>query len=195
MKVLLDAGHGIDTAGKRSPDGSLREYLWNRQVAGQVASLLSAEGYDVEMVVTETEDIPLKTRAKRVNDVCKKIGASNALLLSIHANAAGNGAWMNAQGWCCYTTKGTTKSDKAAECMYSAFEAEFKDRKIRKDLSDGDRDWEQDFYIIKNTSCPAVLLENFFYDNKEECEWLLREDTKARIAEAIVQGVKLYTKP
>ena len=195
MKVLLDAGHGIDTAGKRSPDGSLREYLWNRQVAGQVASLLSAEGYDVEMVVTETEDIPLKTRAKRVNDICKKIGAGNALLLSIHANAAGNGAWMNAQGWCCYTTKGITKSDKAAECMYSAFEAEFKDRKMRKDPSDGDRDWEQDFYIIKNTSCPAVLLENFFYDNKEECEWLLREDTKARIAKAIVQGLKLYTKP
>lgn len=192
MKVLLDAGHGIDTAGKRSPDGSFREYLWNRQVAEHVFSILSAEGYDVDMVVTETNDIPLKTRVRRVNDVCNKLGSDNVLLLSIHANAAGNGTWMSAQGWCCFTTKGVTKSDKAAECMYTAFEAEFKDRKIRRDLSDGDKDWEEDFYIIKRTSCPAVLLENFFYDNKEECAWLLREDTKVRVAEAIVQGVKLY---
>ena len=192
MKILIDAGHGIDTAGKRSPDSSFREYLFNRQVAEQVYSILSAEGYDVEMVVTEIEDIPLKERVKRVNNICNKVGAGNALLLSIHANAAGNGQWMSAQGWCCFTTKGVTKSDKAAECMYTAFEQEFKERKFRKDLSDGDKDWEQDFYIIKHASCPAVLLENFFYDNKEECQWLLREDTRIRISEAIVQGVKLY---
>ena len=33
MKILIDAGHGIDTPGKRSPDGSFREYLWNREIA------------------------------------------------------------------------------------------------------------------------------------------------------------------
>ena len=194
MKILLDAGHGIDTPGKRSPDGAFREYLWNREVAELTYTFLEEHGYDVDMVVTETNDIPLKTRVRRVNEVCNLHGSANVLLISIHANAAGNGEdWMNAQGWSAYTTKGMTESDRVASCMYSAFEEEFKDRKIRRDLSDGDSDWEEDFYIIKKTSCPAVLLENFFYDNKEECQWMLQQFNKVRIAGAIYEGVKLWS--
>lgn len=193
MRILLDAGHGIDTLGKRSPDGAFREYLWNREIAELTFALLEEHGYDVDMVVTETNDIPLKTRVRRINEVCSLHGSQNVLLLSIHANAAGNGAtWMNAKGWSCYTTKGVTKSDRVASCLYDAFEEEFKDRTIRRDLSDGDPDWEEDFYIIKKTSCPAVLLENFFYDNKEECSFLLMEQTKTRIAKAILKGVQYY---
>lgn len=194
MKILLDAGHGIDTPGKRSPDGAFREYLWNREIAELTFALLEEHGFDVDMVVTETNDIPLKTRVRRVNEVCNLHGSANVLLISIHANAAGNGEdWMNAKGWSAYTTKGVTESDRVASCMYSAFEEEFKDRKIRRDLSDGDPDWEEDFYIIKKTSCPAVLLENFFYDNKEECQWLLQDVNKERIAMAIYNGVRLWS--
>lgn len=193
MRILLDAGHGIDTLGKRSPDGAFLEYKWNREVAELAYALLEEHGFDVDFVVTETNDIPLKTRVRRVNEVCNLHGSQNVLLLSIHSNAAGMGAtWMNAKGWSCYTTKGMTKSDKVASCLYDAFEEEFKDRTIRRDLSDGDPDWEEDFYIIKKTSCPAVLLENFFYDNKEECSFLLMEQTKKRIAKAILKGVQYY---
>jgi N-acetylmuramoyl-L-alanine amidase len=193
MRILLDAGHGIDTPGKRSPDGVFREYLWNREIAEMVFNLLEEGGFDVDYVVTETNDIALKTRVRRVNEVCNLIGSHNVLLLSIHSNAAGNGKdWMNAQGWSAYTCKGNTRSDIAAKCLYDAFEEEFTDRKIRKDMSDGDPDWEEDFYIIKKTSCPAVLLENFFYDNKEECQWLLQPENKERIAEAIVNGIRYY---
>ena len=193
MKILIDAGHGIDTPGKRSPDGSFREYLWNREIADLVLEDLSIDGYDVGLVVSETNDIPLITRVNRINTVCNQLGTDNVILVSIHSNAAGNGKdWMNAQGWSAYTTKGSTRSDLAAKCLYDAFEEEFKDRKIRRDLSDGDPDWEEDFYIIKKTSCPAVLLENFFYDNKEECQWLLQDLTKKRIAKAILKGVQYY---
>ena len=193
MRILLDAGHGIDTLGKRSPDGAFLEYKWNREVAELAYALLEEHGFDVDFVVTETNDIPLKTRVRRVNEVCNLHGSQNVLLLSIHSNAAGMGTtWMNAKGWSCYTTKGVTKSDRVASCLYDAFEEEFKDRTIRRDLSDGDPDWEEDFYIIKKTSCPAVLLENFFYDNKEECTFLLMEQTKRRIAKAILKGVQYY---
>jgi N-acetylmuramoyl-L-alanine amidase len=193
MRILIDAGHGIDTPGKRSPDGSFLEYLWNREIAEMLYDLLVEYGFDVDMVVTETNDIPLKTRVRRVNEVCSLHGAHNVLLLSIHSNAAGNGEkWMSAQGWECYTTQGNTRSDIAAKCLYDAFEEEFKDRRIRRDVSDGDPDKESDFYIIKRTSCPAVLLENFFYDNLEECRWLQEDVTKRRIARAILHGIQYY---
>lgn len=195
MKVLIDPGHGVETPGKRSPNGQFLEYLWNRQVADLILSGLLAYEIDADLVVTETNDISLRNRVNRVNTICNRIGAGNVLLLSIHSNACGNGKeWKNAKGWSCYTTKGKTKSDLLAECLYDAFEEEFPDRKIRKDMSDGDRDWEENFYIIQKSRCPAVLLENFFYDNKEECEWLLQDVTKVRIATATLNGILKYLK-
>ena len=195
MKILIDPGHGIDTPGKRSPDGLFLEYLWNRQVADLILEGLVSAGVDASLVVTETNDVSLRNRVNRVNTICNRVGASNVLLVSVHANAAGNGsAWMNARGWSCYTSKGKTKSDQVAECLYDAFEEEFQDRKIRKDMSDGDRDWEENFYVLQKSKCPAVLLENFFYDNREECAWMLQEETKRRIASAAVKGIIKYIK-
>ena len=195
MKILIDAGHGIDTPGKRSPDGLFREYLWNRQVADLILEGFLSAGVDASLVVTETNDVSLRNRVNRVNTICNKVGASNVILVSIHANAMGNGIeWMNAKGWSCYTSKGSTKSDQIAECLYDAFEEEFQDRKIRKDMSDGDRDWEENFYVLQKSKCPAVLLENFFYDNREECAWMLQEKTKKRIASAAVKGIIKYIK-
>ena len=195
MKILIDPGHGIDTPGKRSPDALFREYLWNRQVADLILEGLVSAGVDASLVVTETNDVTLRNRVNRVNTICNRVGASNVLLVSVHANAAGNGsAWMNAKGWSCYTSKGKTKSDQVAECLYDAFEAEFPERKIRKDMSDGDRDWEENFYVLQKSKCPAVLLENFYYDNREECAWMLQEETKRRIASAAVKGIIKYIK-
>ena len=195
MKILIDAGHGIETPGKRSPDGTFREYLWNRQIADIILEDLGSEGYNVSLVVTETNDIPLITRVNRINAVCNKYGKDDVILVSIHSNAAGNGKdWMNATGWSCYTTKGETKSDILAEMLYDSFERAFPNRRIRKDVQDGDRDWEENFYIIQKSKCPAVLIENFFYDNKEECHWLMQESVKVRIAMAIEQAIKDYVR-
>lgn len=193
MRVLIDNGHGIDTPGKRSPDGRFREYLWNRWIASDVVAALLADGFDASLLVPETNDIALSTRVRRANKACTEVGAGNVLLVSIHANAAGDGSrWMSAQGWSAYTSPGKTKADAAAECFYDAFEAAFPDRRIRRDYSDGDRDWEANFTILKNTKCPAVLLENFFYDNRDECAWLLSVYTRRRIVTAICDGVKRY---
>lgn len=193
MLILIDPGHGIDTPGKRSPDGKFLEYLWNRQIADLLLDRFMIMGIDASLVVTETNDISLATRVQRVNRICSKVGASNVILLSIHSNAAGDGSkWMSAQGWSCYTSKGETKSDVIAECLYDSFETEFAEKKIRKDMSDGDRDWEENFYVLAKSKCPAVLLENFFYDNRDECAWLLKDETKERIADAIVKGIVKY---
>jgi len=193
MRIILDAGHGKDTPGKRSPNGQFREYLFNRQITALVAGMLKDIGIPFSLVVRDDYDTPLPERANRVNEMCDTYG--DCILVSIHANASGNGSdWGRATGWSCYTTKGQNESDVVAECMYDAFEQAFPDKRIRKDGSDGDRDWEENFYILRKTKCPAVLLENFFYDTKSECDWLLTEGARVRIAEAIVAGIVRYLK-
>jgi N-acetylmuramoyl-L-alanine amidase len=194
MKILIDNGHGEDTKGKRSPDGRLLEYSYTREIAEYVVNKLKELGYDAERVVTETKDISLSERVKRVNKHCDKIGAKNVVFVSIHCNAASNGKWINARGWSAYTTKGTTNSDKLAECIYNEAEKQFDGLKIRTNKKDGDKDFEENFTVIYGTKCPSVLTENFFMDNKEDVEYLLSEEGKNAIVNTHVYGIINYIK-
>lgn len=120
MKILIDNGHGSNTSGKCSPDKSLREYAYAREIAGMVVDSLKAKGYDAERLVPETTDVSLAERARRTNEWCGKLGSKNVILVSIHCNAAGNGSWMKAGGWCAYTSPGQTKADALATDLYYA---------------------------------------------------------------------------
>ena len=192
MKILIDNGHGIDTPGKRSPDGSFREYKYTREIAKDIVKRLTELGYDASLLVPETEDISLKERVNRVNNICRKFGTSDVILISIHNNAAGNGEWMKARGWSCYTSEGRTESDIIATFLYASAEECFVGHNLRKELTDGDVDWEAGFYILKKTLCPAVLTENFFMDNKDDCEYLLSNEGKEAIIACHVKGIIDY---
>ncbi len=192
MKILIDNGHGENTIGKRSPDGLFREYKYAREIAESIERELKTKGYDAERIVKETIDITLEERVRRVNEVCERLGASNVVLISIHCNAAGNGDWKNARGWSAYTSKGKTKSDELATMLYGEAVHNFTGQTIRKDFSDGDPDWEESFYILKKTKCPAVLTENFFMDNKQDVSYLLSFEGRTQIVKTHVDAIIKY---
>lgn len=178
------------TPGKRSPDGQFREAFYNREIARRVVLELLDRGYDAELLVPEDEDISMAERVRRTNRHCMLLGKKNVVLVSIHVNAAGDGSkWLNATGWSCYTCKGETASDKLAECMYDSATKYLPNKRIRSELSDGDRDWEKDFYILKHSWCPAILSENFFMDNKSDIEFLISKVGKQAIADLHVEGI------
>lgn len=193
MKILIDNGHGIDTPGKRSPDGKFREYQYTREIARKIVKELSADGFDAELLVPEEYDIPLKERARRVNSFCNTLGASNVVLISIHNNAFKDSKeWQSPRGWSCYTTKGKTLSDQLAAILYDEAVTILDGHRIRMEMSDGDADWEEDFYILKKTLCTAVLTENFFIDNKEDVAFLLSENGRNAIVRTHVNSIKKY---
>ena len=193
MKILLDNGHGIDTPGKRSPDRHFREYAYNRYLAFRIQEQLLALGLDVQLLVTEREDVSLQERCRRVNTICQQLGSDQVLLISLHVNAAGNGKeWLNARGWCCFTTVGKTEADALATCLYEAAQAQLPGQRIRKDTADGDPDLEQDFYILRHTSCPAVLTENLFMDNQDDVAFLESAEGSQAIVDLHVEGIRHY---
>ena len=208
MVILIDNGHGVDTeknGSKCSPllkgsnlsiseefisGGRFREWKYTRVVANQVVDILVSMGYDARILVPEEQDISLSERIRRVNTICNKEGAKNVLLISVHANAVGDASqWMSGKGWEAYTTRGKTKSDDLATCLYNRADSNIKGRKIREDWTDGDRDKEADFYIIKKSKCPAVLTENFFYDNKDDLEYLTSEIGVHNVVRLHVEGI------
>lgn len=195
LKILIDNGHGVETLGKRSPDGNFREYLYNREIAGAVVDHLKYRGYDAELLVPEVNDVSLNERCRRVNEICHKTGHKNLILVSVHVNAAGNGAeWMNARGWCCYTSKGNTAADSLATSICEAAVKYLPGHKMRFDHTDGDPDQERDFLILRNTTCPAVLTENLFMDNKEDVAFLKSDEGRKAIISLHVEGICNYLK-
>ena len=190
MKIFIDNGHGLMTAGKRSPDGQFRESFYNREIARRVVSNLRDRGLDAELLVPEDDDISLAERVRRVNAACFLLGKQNVILVSIHVNAAGNGTkWLNATGWSVYTCKGQTESDKLAECLCQAAIKNFPGRRIRTDMSDGDMDWEEGFYILRKSLCVAVLTENFFMDSISDLEYLQSRAGKQAVVTTHVEGI------
>ena len=150
---------------------------------------LRKNGIDAERIVKEEIDVPLAERCRRANEY----KASEAILVSIHCNAAGNGSdWMSARGWEAWTSVGKTKADKLATCLYEDAEHCLPGMKMRKDMADGDLDKESQFYILRHTNCPAVLTENLFQDNREDVEFLLSEEGKRAIVSLHVWGIMKY---
>ena len=188
MIILIDNGHGSNTAGKCSPDGKHREYLWARQFAERLEKALKARGMNAQRIVTEERDISIKERCRRVNLVCKEFGKANVLLVSIHNNAAGSdGKWHDARGWSAHVSlNASTKSKQLATRIAEAVEA--RGFKMRKPLPKQPY-WPQNLGICRDTNCPAVLTENFFQDNREDVTMLQDAAVVQTLVEAHADGI------
>jgi len=187
---LLDNGHGglingvYQTDGKRSPvwsDGSqLFEGEFNRSIVARLVELMTAAGIPYSVIAPEYEDIPLVERVRRANTW----GSKGCAYLSIHANAGGG------SGYEIFTSKGETKSDRLADIFFAEFAKECPEGKMRTDTVDGDVDKEANFYVLKNTSMPAILTENFFMDTERDCRILLSPEGRDRIALAHFNAIE-----
>lgn len=187
--VILDNGHGKETAGKCSPvwaDGSqLFEYEFNRDIVRRIAEKLEAENIPYRILVPEENDIGLSERARRANAIAKENGGK-AYVLSIHANAGGG------TGWEVWTSPGQTAADKIATVFFEEAGREFTPDgwRMRADYSDGDPDKEANFTILIKTTCPAILTENFFMDTEKDCRFIMSDAGRERIANMHVAAIK-----
>lgn len=192
-KWLIDAGHGglkngvyVTAPAKmhRFGDGmEVHEGVINRKIASKLVVLLQAEGIDFGLVYDEIEDTPLKYRVEIADRLQEKYG--NCIYLSIHSNAGGG------KGFEVFTSVGQTKSDKVAHFFCEQYQKDFPNFAFRADHSDGDHDKEAEFYVLRKTDCPAVLVENLFFDNRLEAEFLISDVGQQLIAECLFKAIKM----
>lgn len=196
--IILGTAHLKSTPGKCSPDKRLREYEYSRKLCKAIKQALLEKGYTVYIDI-EADDLKMTSsqelsyRCKIVNNLQKK--HKNCIYISIHVNAAGaDGTWHSATGWEAYTSIGVTSADRLATCLYDSAKKNLVNKKLRTDYSDGDPDKEANFYVLKYTSCPAVLTENLFQDNKQDVEYLLSEEGFNAIVKTHVEGILQFDK-
>ncbi|HLO12113.1 MAG TPA: N-acetylmuramoyl-L-alanine amidase [Pseudoneobacillus sp.] len=175
MKIMLDAGHGYNTPGKRSPDG-LKEYEFTRAVANYARTLLNTyQNVTVYFSHSDERDVPLKERTDKANQL------NVDLFMSIHANAFGSN-WNDANGIETYVY--VTKPQKAFELA----------QKIQRNLitSTGLKNRgvkTADFHVLRESHMDAVLTELGFYTNPEEIKLIRTESYRKKCAEAIVKAI------
>jgi len=141
----------------------------------------------VNLVDTQ-EDISLADRVKTANQIAKS-SPQKCIYVSVHANGFDQ---ESANGWSVYTSIGETKSDNIATILFEKALREFPGEYMRKDTySDGDVDKEANFYVLIHTSMPAILSENFFMTNYDNChKYLLSEEGRDRIAKVHFQMIQ-----
>ena len=194
VKIALDAGHGMNTPGKRClkslDKAETREWTLNNRVANYVEDLLKGfEGVEVLRIDDRTgkTDVPLATRTRKANEFKADI------FISIHHNAGINGGAGG--GITVYRYPNSSK-------MTKAMQKRLYDLLIKHTGLKGNRAsplGEANFHVLRETKMAAVLIENGFMDSRTDVPIIL-SDTHARktadgIVEFVVEHFKLKKKP
>lgn len=178
MKITLDAGHGNNTPGKRTPDDSMREFHFNNAVANYARELLlKYENVIVDFAHDPSGkvDIALIARTNTANS--KK----SDVYVSIHANAYGSN-WNDANGIEAFvhTTASAVSKNLATLIQSKLIKAtSLKNRGVKS----------ADFHVLRETNMPAVLVECGFMTNRDEAALLMSDDYRRLCAKAIAEAL------
>lgn len=191
--LLFDFGHGTRkyTKGKRSPDATLFEGEWNREVGMMIVNGLRELGVDCRVIVPEEEDILLQKRCDRANKIIKDNPTKKCRYISIHINAAPGEGWNDsASGASIYVCKNpSAESVKMAQCYYDMVER-FNLKGNRSVPSD--HVWKANYKVLVGTNCPAMLSENLFMTNHKEVEFLKSQKGKETLANLHIAALCKY---
>lgn len=179
IKIGLDAGHGLYTAGKQTPDG-IKEWTLNDRVRDKVVALLA--DYDCEFIHVDNNEG--KVDESLSSRVAKYLSAGVEVFVSHHHNAF-TGTWNEATGVEVWVDRNATADDmRLAECIYKRL-VEYtglKGRGIKK----------EDFTVINQNKIPAVLIEGGFMDSSIDYKIITSDEGQTAYARAVAEGLIEY---
>jgi N-acetylmuramoyl-L-alanine amidase len=184
--IALDDGHGMETAGKRTPyipslGRQIKENEFNRAVVKFLDQELKRCGFRTLLVAPTDVDTPLKERTDKAN----KAGVD--AYISIHYNAFdGTFAGKNPEGFQAHVYLGHSNKEagKLAKCILKHLAGGTK--QVNRGL------FESNFHVLRETHMPAVLLELGFMDNKREALLMIDTNFQKECAREIAQGICEY---
>lgn len=164
MKIAINPGHTIEGKGTGAM-GFVSETGENRRISKRVISILRARGHEVTDCTIDKSSNDLQDAVKKAND------ANVDMFCSIHLNSGGG----NGTETYVYKLGGNAEqlARKVNENVVKS--CSFTNRGVK----------EANFYVLKHTKAPAILLEVCFVDSKEDCKKLNVENIAIAIANAI----------
>jgi N-acetylmuramoyl-L-alanine amidase len=182
MRVALDAGHGLNTAGKRTPDNE-REWSFNNKVVRAITERLN-DYEDVSIVrlddPTGKRDVPLKERTDKAN----KFKAD--ILVSIHHNA-NTGKWGSWGGTETYSYEANLpQAEKLAKMI--------NDRVVSINGLRNRGTKKANFHMLRESRMTAVLPELGFMDSTTDIKVMRDDNMLKKIGYGIADEIAEYGK-
>lgn len=179
VKVAIDAGHGINTAGKRTPDGE-REWTFNDKVVKALISRLNEyENVQIKRLDDPTgkRDIPLSERTNTAN----KFKAD--ILVSCHHNA-NTSKWGGWTGVETYYYPSSNSGKKLAQAIHPSVVKAYslKDRGIKS----------ANFHMLRESKMPAILIEGGFMDSTIDIKKLRNDSVLKEAGRSIADSIAKY---
>lgn len=185
--VVIDAGHGGHDPGKVSADGTLEKDI-NLSIAQKLQSLLEQNGILVVMTREEDKDLASENAANRKNeDLRARVHllqeTSPVLMVSIHQNSYPEADVDGAQ---VFYYSGSEEGKLLGTIVQESLKSEIKDGNHRVAKAN------KDYYLLKKSVCPAVIVECGFLSNPKEAVLLATEEYQEKLAFAIHLGILEY---
>jgi N-acetylmuramoyl-L-alanine amidase len=181
--IVIDAGHGGTDLGARARFPYCEEKRICLQTARLVKQYLNQLGYHVVMTRNTDAFVSLHRRVEIAEQ------AKAALFVSIHFNSSRN---PTAQGIEIFffdsreNRPRTALSKKLADAILG--------RVVRRTTASSRGVKKGNFYVIRETSVPAVLLEGGFISNPGERTSLKTREYQEQIARGVADGVDFFMK-
>lgn len=182
--IALDDGHGMETAGKRTPHipelgRFIHENEFNRAVVGFLDEELRRCGFNTLLVAPGDGDTSLSARTNLANS--RKADA----FISIHYNAFdGNFDGYDPEGLSVHIYPGSKDGRKLAEAVL---------KYLKSGTSQKNRGIvENNFHVLRETNMVAILSENGFMDNKREALLMQDVNFQKEVAREHAQGICDY---
>jgi len=185
--IALDAGHGGMDSGKVAVNNVLEKDI-NLKIVYFLKTVLEEKG--ITVVLTREDDDGLYQDSdsnKKLADMkkrCEIIEKSGCVLaVSIHQNSY-HQAGVNGPQVFYYAS--SVKGKEIAETIQTFMVEELKPDKSRTAKAN------DSYYLLKNVSCPIVIVECGFLSNWEETELLCTEEYQKKVAQTIAGGILKY---
>ena len=185
--IVIDPGHGGADPGKVGINTALEKDI-NLSISFKLKTYLEEKGYEV--VLTRTDDnglYSLEDNNKKRADMKKRVSIINetnpVMAISVHQNSFSQASSKGAQVF--YHVK-SEEGKKLAECIQEQMKLIINDGNKRVAKSN------DTYYMLKNTSCPTVIVECGFLSNPTEADLLLDDAYQGKVATGIVEGINAY---
>lgn len=186
--IVIDAGHGGTDPGKISREGILEKDI-NLQIANKLKAELEVRGYSVYMTRTEDRCLAESTATnKKRSDMNKRVEIINNsgadYLISIHQNSYSDPSVKGAQVF-------YYGMSEEGEGLANAIQNNMKeiDNENTRKIKAGN-----DYFILRRSSCPGVIVECGFLSSPEETARLIDETYQQKLADAIADAVDEVSK-
>lgn len=183
--IVIDPGHGGVDGGAVSALGDFEKEI-TLQIGNKIANRLRTVGA-ANVVMTRDRDIDYYTRGRggKRNDLERRLEIIQenqaGLLISIHANAIKGKQWTGAQVF----YHPTSEEGKKLAGSIQAHLKDFPPGNKRKEKP-------EDYYILRKSTIPAVIVEVGFLSSPDEAGRLKNEGYQEQLAEAIFRGIVQY---